>query len=187
LQAGKIYPLEHVPVALGNFFNEKTLRRLRDMTLSKTAHYVGQKQREASALGDVKYSLGQVAVALSSRNADPGVLLREAMRLAAQLNAPWHAVHIHTPQDAPGKIDSDVQQRIADAMVLAQRMGGNAVVLNNDNEDVEQALITFAREYRIAHMVMGHPAKSLLSLWRFRPSLIEVVTRELAEVNFVIG
>jgi two-component system, OmpR family, sensor histidine kinase KdpD len=184
LKAGKIYPPERVELALGNFFNEKTLKRLRDMTLSKTAHYLGHKQREASALGDVKYSVGQVAVALGSRCPDPGMLLREAMRLAAQFNAPWHVVHVHTPQEAPSKISSDVQQRIAEALELSQRMGGNAVVLKS--EEVGPALISFAREYSIAHLVMGHPEKTHLSHWRFRPSLIEALTRELADVNFVI-
>ena len=74
------------------FFNETILTRLRDMTLSKMAYYLGRKQREAAALGNVKYSRGQVAVALSSHRSEPGALLRETMRLAARLNAPWHAV-----------------------------------------------------------------------------------------------
>jgi len=184
LKAGKIYSMERVQLAMENFFTEKILGRLRDMTLSKTAYYLGRKQREASALVDVKYSLGQVAVALSSRSPDLGVLLRETMRLAAQLNAPWHAVNVHTPHDAPGKTDSEVQRRLMEAMELAQRMGGNAVVLQS--EDVGQALISFAREYSIVHMVIGRPTESHLSHWRFRPSLIEVLTRELVDVNFVI-
>ena len=184
LKAGKIYPLERVHLAMENFFTEKTLGRLRDMTLSKTAHYLGYKLREASALGDVKYGIGQVAVALGSRSPDPGALLRETMRLAAQFNAPWHAVHVHTPQEAPTKIDRDVQQRIAEAMELAQKMGGNTVVLKD--EDVARALISFAHEYSIVRIIMGHSAKNHLYHWRFHPSLIEVLTRELAEVSFVI-
>jgi two-component system sensor histidine kinase KdpD len=184
LKDGKIYSTERVEVAMANFFTEKTLRRLRDMTLSKTAYYLGHKQREASALGDVKYNLGQVGVALGSASPDLGVLLRETMRLAAQLNTPWHAVHVNTPHEAPGKIASDIQRRIMEALELAQRMGGNAVVLQG--EEAGQALISFAREYSIAHMVIGRPAQNNLSRWRFRPSLVEVLTRELVDVSFVI-
>jgi two-component system sensor histidine kinase KdpD len=184
LKAGKIYAMDRVEVAVDNFFNEKTINRLRDMTLSKTAHYLARKQREASALVDVKYSVGQVAVVLSSRTPDLGSLLRETMRVAARLNAPWHAVNVQTPHDAPGKVDSQVQRGIMEALELAQRMGGNAVVLNGEDEG--QALLSFAREYGIVQMVIGRPAKSHLRHWKFHPTLIEVLTRELADVNFLI-
>jgi two-component system sensor histidine kinase KdpD len=116
--------------------------------------------------------------------ADPGLLLREAMRLAAQFNAPWHAVHVLTPHEASTENDRGDQRRIADALEVAQKMGGTAVVLKN--KEVGEALISFSQEYGVAHMVMGRPAKNRLSHWRFRPSLLEVLTRELADVNFVI-
>jgi len=184
MQAGKIYPLEHVQLARSNFFTETNLTRLRDLTLSKAASYLALKQREAAALGDVKLSLGQVAVALGSQTPDPGALLREAMRLAAQVNALWHVVYVCTPDEAPAKVARDVQLRISNTLDLAQRLGGIPVLLSN--EEVSQALISFAEQYNIAHMVMGHPAKSHRSHWRFRPSLIELLTRELPNVNFVI-
>lgn len=154
------------------------------MTLTKTASYLAHKQREAAALGDLKLSLRQVAVALGSQTPDPGPLLREAMRLAAQANALWHVVYVCTPDEAPAKIPRALQLRISDTLDLAQRLGGIPVVLNS--EDVSQALISFAGDYSIAHMVMGRPIKSLRSHWRFRPSLIELLTRELTSVNFVI-
>jgi two-component system sensor histidine kinase KdpD len=184
LKAGTIYPPEQSRVAARHFFTEMTLKRLRDMTLTWTAHYLAHKEREASAPEDTPSAPGHVAVALASRGPDSAPLLRETMRLAAQCNAPWHAVHVHTPEEAPTKIDLDIQRKISEALELAQRLGGHAVVLKD--EDVARALISFAHDYNIAHMVMGRPAKGHLHHWRFRPSLIEVLTRELASVHFSI-
>src|SRR5450432_2591929 len=46
LQSGKIYPKERIVAALANFFTEKNLTRLREMTLSETASYLDRQQRE---------------------------------------------------------------------------------------------------------------------------------------------
>jgi two-component system, OmpR family, sensor histidine kinase KdpD len=183
LQAGKIYPLERVQRAMGNFFTERNLTRLREMTLSETANYLDRKQRQTSPPEDVQSSLGQVAVALSSRGPDPGALLRKTARLAAQLNAPWYAVYVRTPQEAPTKIAAVVQRRVTDTLEFAQKMGGIVIVLKND--DVAQALISFAGEYGITHIVLGRPARKRLRNI-FRPSLIEALMVALVNVDLVI-
>ena len=72
LQAGKIYPKERIERALKNFFTEKNLIRLREMTLSETANYLDRKQRESSEADQPQRSLGLVAVAISSKGPDPG-------------------------------------------------------------------------------------------------------------------
>jgi two-component system sensor histidine kinase KdpD len=149
------------------------------MTLGEMACYLGRKQRETSASEDMKCSLGHVVAALSSRSPDPGPLLRERTRLAGELNAPWHAIHVRTPKEAV----RDPLLHVSSTLEFAQKMGGTAIVLKN--EDVAPALISFAREYGITHMVMGRPTRKHLHHW-FRPLLMEVLMRELANVNFVI-
>lgn len=69
-----------------------------------------------------------------------------------------------------------------DALELAQRMGGTAIVLKN--EDVGQALTSFAHECGITHMVMGRPTRKHL-YHCFSPSVTEVLMRELANVDIV--
>jgi two-component system, OmpR family, sensor histidine kinase KdpD len=182
LQAGKIYQGERAQLAMENFFTEKNLTRLREMTLSVTELYLARKQREASGSGHRQRGLGQVAVALSSRSPDPWGLLRETTRLAAQFDAPWHAVYVRTPQEAPHKIDTTLQRKITDTLELAQQMGGIALVVKNG--DVAQGLIAFAREYGITHLVMGRPARRHSYRW-FSHSVLEVVMRELEGVNIL--
>ena len=62
-------------------------------------------------------------------------------------------------------------------------MGGLVILLKG--EDVAQALVAFAREYGITHIVIGRPGKS--KPWQlFRTSLHNVLIRELPNVDFII-
>lgn len=184
LHAGKIYPAERVQRAATNFFTEKNLTRLREMTLSETANYLDRKQRSTAEGNEPKRSLGLVAVAISSRGPDPGALLRKSARLAAQLNGSWFAVYVRTPQESPTNIPAALQRRITDTLEIAQKMGGTVIVLKN--EDVAEALISFAREYGITHIVLGRPAPK--KLWGpFKRALHEALIRQLKDVDIVIG
>ena len=63
-------------------------------------------------------------------------------------------------------------------------MGGTVILLKNEN--VAQALISFAREYAITHLVLGRPAKRKL-LNYFKPSLHETLIQELRETDIVMA
>ena len=182
LQAGKIYPKERVETALANFFTPKNLTRLREMTLSETANILDRRNREGAELESNAGGLGQVMVAISSRGPDPGRLLRKTARLAAQLNAQWYAVYVRTPNESAVNIDAAVQRQIADTLEAAQKMGG--LVISLKHEDVAQALISFAKEYGITHIVLGRPGKKSFRL--FNRPLHDELIRELRDVDLVI-
>jgi two-component system sensor histidine kinase KdpD len=182
LQAGKIYPKERVETALANFFTPKNLTRLREMTLSETANILDRRNREGAELESNAGGLGQVMVAISSRGPDPGRLLRKTARLAAQLNAQWYAVYVRTPNESAVNIDATVQRQIADTLEAAQKMGGLVISLKHEN--VAQALISFAKEYGITHIVLGRPGKKSFRL--FNRALHDELIRELREVDLVI-
>ena len=182
LQAGKIYPKERVEAALANFFTSKNLTRLREMTLSETANILDRRNREGAELESNAGGLGQVMVAISSQGPDPGRLLRKTARLAAQLNAQWYAVYVRTPNESALKIDATVQRQVADTLEAAQKMGGLVISLKHEN--VAQALISFAKEYGITHVVLGRPGRKSLR-WFNRPLHDELI-RDLPEVDLVI-
>jgi two-component system sensor histidine kinase KdpD len=184
LQAGKIYPLDRVQRAMSNFFTEKNLVRLRELTLTEVARFLDSKQRAEAEQELHQPALGLVAVAISSRGPDPGALLRKTARLAAQLNAPWFAVYVRTPSEAPTKIDSELQRRVIDTMETAQKMGGTVIELKN--EDVGAALESFAREYGLTHLVLGRPGGSR-KWWRIRPPLHDKLIVDLKDVDIVIA
>jgi two-component system sensor histidine kinase KdpD len=184
LQAGKIYPMERVQRAMANFFTEKNLVRLRELTLTEVARFLDSKQRGESEMETHQPALGLVAVAISSRGPDPGALLRKTARLAAQLNAPWFAVYVRTPSEAPTKVDSEVQRRVTDTLEIAQKMGGTVIVLKN--EDVALALESFAREYGLTHLVLGRPGGAR-KWWRIKPPLHDRLIVELKDVDIIIA
>jgi two-component system sensor histidine kinase KdpD len=182
LQAGKIYPQERVEAALANFFTSKNLTRLREMTLSETANILDRRNREGAEQESNAGGLGQVMVAISSRGPDPGRLLRKTARLAAQLNAQWYAVYVRTPNESAVKIDATVQRQVADTLEAAQKMGGLVISLKHEN--VAQALISFAKEYGITHVVIGRPGKKSVRL--FSRALHDELIQELPGTDLVI-
>jgi two-component system sensor histidine kinase KdpD len=182
LQAGKIYPKERIQAALANFFTSRNLTRLREMTLSEIANLLDRKQRLAAEQDHEVSALGQVMVAVSSRGPDPGRLLRKTARLATQLNAQWYAVYVRTPKESATHIDAAVQRRVADTLQMAQTMGGLVISLKHEN--VAAALVSFAREYGITHVVLGRPGRR--RGW-FEKPLHDELLRELPEVDLVIA
>jgi len=182
LEAGKIYPKERVEAALANFFTSKNLTRLREMTLSETANILDRRNREGAEPESNVGGLGQVMVAISSQGPDPGRLLRRTARLAAQLNAQWYAVYVRTPNESAVKIDAAVQRQVADTLEAAQKMGGLVISLKHEN--VAQALVSFAKEYGITHVVLGRPGKRSVRL--FSRPLHDELIRELTGVDLVI-
>ena len=183
LNAGKIYPQERIQAALANFFTANNLTRLREMTLTETANFLDRRQREASEHEPKLSSTGQVMVAISSRGPDPGRLLRKTARLAAQLNAQWYAVYVRTPKESAIRIDAEAQRRVNDTLEMAQKMGGMVISLKHEN--VANALLSFAREYGITHIVLGRPGRKKPWQW-FKRSLHEILLEDLEDVDLVI-
>jgi two-component system, OmpR family, sensor histidine kinase KdpD len=108
--------------------------------------------------------------------------LRKTARLAAQLNAQWYAVYVRTPSESAVKIDATVQRQIAGTLEAAQKMGG--LVISLKHEDVAQALISFAKEYGITHIILGRPGKKGFRF--FSKPLHDQLMRELTDVDLVI-
>ena len=183
LRAGKIYPQERINAALANFFTQKNLTRLREMTLAETANFLDRQQRNTDESEKRVSALGQVMVAISSLGPDPGRLLRKTARLAAQLNAQWYAVYVRTAKESAVRIDATAQRHIADTLETAQKMGGLVISLKHEN--VASALIAFAREYGITHIVLGRPGRRHL-FPRIQPTLFERILEELPEVDVVV-
>src|ERR1700751_5531582 len=122
-------------------------------------------------------------VAISSQGPDPGRLVRKTARLASQLNAQWYAVYVRTPEESAVRIDAAAQRRVTDTLETAQKMGG--LVFSMKGEDVAQALVSFAKEYGITHIVVGRPGKRGIR-WFFKPTLHEKLLEALPEIDLVV-
>ena len=192
LKAGKIYPPAQAERALDHFFTEENLTRLRELAFSEAANFLDRRQRRKTEGEDPAGAanapghgpLARIVVAVSSGGPHPEVLLRKAARLAQQLNGTWQAVYVRTPQEGPRQISAEMSRRIADTLEIAQRMGGTVIVLKND--DVVAALVGFAKEAGVSHLVMGKPGPRPL-LKAFRKSSIERLAGGLLGVDLILG
>jgi two-component system, OmpR family, sensor histidine kinase KdpD len=184
LKAGKIYALDRVERAMGNFFTEPNLTRLREITFSEVANFLDRRQRLLKPDGNKPSSMSKVMVAISSRGPHPETLLRKTARLANQLNAEWYVVYVRTNKEAPDKIPAETHRRLTDTLEIAQKMGGTVLILKSN--DVTAALTSFARDYGITQAVMGK-SKPRRGWKRFSPSLVDRLSANLAGVDIILS
>lgn len=161
LLEGKIYPPNRIQVALENFFRESNLEILRELTLRELAAQIDLKLRE-NLTEEETASPDQVMVCLSSRGPNSEMLLRYSSRLAGRFNRNWYAVYVQTPSEEPTVTDSQTLHELSGTLTLAKQLG--ALVFTFKGEDVVSTILSFAREYRVGHIVIGSPGK--IPIWK---------------------
>ncbi len=161
LLEGKIYPPNRIQIALGNFFRESNLEILRELTLRELAAQIDLKRRE-NLTEEETASPDQVMVCLSSRGPNSEMLLRYSSRLAGHFNRNWYAVYVQTPSEEPTVTDSQTLHELSGTLTLAKQLG--ALVFTFKGEDVVGTVLSFAREYRVGHIVIGSPGK--IPIWK---------------------
>jgi two-component system sensor histidine kinase KdpD len=169
LKSGKIYPQERVDRALGNFFTEENLTRLREMALGEIAHLLDRRRREQGN-GQERGTAERVMVCLSSRSPHSEQMMRKASRLAGRLGAPWYAVYIQTPGEEMHRVEAAVQRRVSNNMTLATQLGGTP--LEFKGADVVSTIAAFAKEYSITQILVGRTRRPWYKRW-FGPSFLD--------------
>jgi two-component system, OmpR family, sensor histidine kinase KdpD len=158
LRQGKIYAPELVEAALSNFFRIGNLNLLRELALRTTAEQVSRRESEYRRNQGLEQATvpEKVMVCLSAR---PGneKLIRVGARIAGRLATNWYAVYVSRP-DEERAVDPDARQRIEEYQRLARDLG--AKVINLVDKNVSDALIRFAQQESISHVVFGQSARS---------------------------
>src|ERR1700733_1818290 len=158
LRAGKIYAPEKVEQSLANFFRKGNLNMLRELSLRTTAEQVSNRASEYRRTQGLEQAPvpEKVMVCLSTR---PGTerLLRIGARIAGRLSTNWYAVYVTKPDDK-GHGDPEAFHRIEEFKRMARDLGAQVVSLTDRN--VSDALIRFAQQEGISHVVFGQSARS---------------------------
>ena len=158
LRQGKIYAPEKVEQSLANFFRKGNLNMLRELSLRTTAEQVGNRAAEYRRTQGLEQAPipEKVMVCLSTR---PGTerLLRVGARIAGRLATNWYAVYV-TPPDDKGHGDPEAFHRLEEYQRMARDLGAQVVSLTDRN--VSDALIRFAQQENISHVVFGQSARS---------------------------
>ena len=161
LKEGKVYVPDQATRALEQFFSPANLTALRELALRRTAERVDEQlltQMQARAIPG-PWAGERVLVCVSEDPRSAG-LVRYAKRLADRLHATWTAVYVESRRSA--QLSEDQRDRIADAMRLAESLGGEPVTLPDTGRPIAEDLIAHSQANNIAHIIVG---KSTRSFW----------------------
>jgi two-component system sensor histidine kinase KdpD len=185
LKAGKVYVPQQAERATQNFFRKGNLYALREIALRRTAEHVGDDVRSyrnrqlQSAIhqgshGTPAWNTSGAILVCVGPQAGAEHAVRNAARLAGQLNVRWHAAYVESP--ALQRLSPAVRDHTLAVLKLAEELGGHTSVLAAD--DIPQALLKHAQTLNCATLMVGRPSPRRWSaLWRFsRPT----ITRQLA-------
>ena len=158
LRQGKIYPAEKIEQSLANFFRKGNLNMLRELALRVTAEQVGSRAAEYRRTQGLEQAPmpEKVMVCLSER---PGTerLLRVGARIAGRLASNWYAVYVTTPDERKHS-DPETDQRVEEYKRMARDLGAQVVSLTDRH--VADALVRFAQQENISHVVFGQTTRS---------------------------
>ncbi|MEC5397738.1 two-component system sensor histidine kinase KdpD [Uliginosibacterium sp. H1] len=165
LREGKVYIPQQAERAMASFFRKGNLLALRELALRRTADRVDddvRAYRREQSVAAVWPTQDALLVCIGAQGGEK--LVRSAARLAAQLGAPWHAVHVETP--AMLRAPEDVRMQALRALRLAQELGAATATLAG--HDAAAAAVAYAREHNLGKLLVGRSrvAWSPASLWR---------------------
>ncbi len=156
LRDGKVYVPEQARAAIDAFFTQTNLTALREMAMQTAAAQVDND------LAQGYRQLGQAAPAVRGRllvgvdgDAQAERLVRHASRVAQRRHLPWSLVHV----DNGGVRDEQSRLRLQSAQQLAERLGGEVVLLRAG--EVAKTLIQHAAERRASLVLVGQSRQRL--------------------------
>jgi two-component system sensor histidine kinase KdpD len=181
LRQGKIYAPEKVEQSLANFFRKGNLNMLRELSLRTTAEQVSSRASEYRRTQGLEQAPipEKVMVCMSSR---PGTerLLRVGARVAGRLATNWYAVYVTRPDEDKGHGDPEAHHRLEEYQRMARDLG--AKVVNLTDRNVSDALIRFAQQENISHVVFGQPVRSRWDIL-LRGSVLNRFLSEVRDVS----
>ncbi|HUZ62877.1 MAG TPA: sensor histidine kinase KdpD [Acetobacteraceae bacterium] len=161
LKDGKVYVPRQADRAIRHYFLPGNLTALRELALRRTAQRVDAQMvnyMRSHAIQGPWAASERVLVCIDDNPAGSAVV-RHARRFADRMRAPWTAIHVETAR-AP-RLSETRQDRIAEALRLAQRLGGEAVTI--PGQDVADTVVEYARANNFTHIII---AKSRRARWR---------------------
>jgi len=180
LKAGRIYAPEKVEQSLANFFRKGNLNMLRELALRTTAEQVSNRAAEYRRIQGLEQAPipEKVMVCLGQRQGTER-LLRVGARIAGRLATNWFAVHVTKP-DSKEHLDLEAVHRLEEYLRMARDLGAKVVTLTDRN--VSDALIRFAQQENISHVVFGQSVRSRWDIL-LRGSVLNRFLREVRDVT----
>ncbi len=175
LREGKVYIRDQVGRAIRNFFSKGNLTAFRELAMRAAAARVDAQMVDymrAHAIAGPWPTQDRLLVCVNEFPVAKK-LVRTAKRMADRARMPWLALNVHTPRH--DGLPEDARERIAEALRLAENLGGETATLHAES-DVAGEILGFARSRNVSRILLGRPRRRRWSAW-----LRERVTRRLLD------
>ncbi|MBP1989953.1 histidine kinase [Paenibacillus eucommiae] len=154
MREGKIYALNKVDQALGNFFKIGNLIALRELALRELADDVDERleawERKDSLRGPWRRRESIFVGVTTSPNAER--LIRRGFRIAYRLKADWVVTYVHSDPVIP----DELKQRIQVLQDLTARLRGRFEILNaGGHSQIPHILLKKANTNKSTQMIVG--------------------------------
>ncbi|XZE18721.1 DUF4118 domain-containing protein [Pirellulaceae bacterium SH449] len=183
LRLGKVYVPQQAQRALGNFFKRENLAALREMALRRTADHVHSDVELAriSRGTTVPWETRECLMVCISPSPTSARVIRSAKRVSNALQAELVAVHVKSTSDR--KLAPTDENRLADHLRLAERLGAETVTLTGD--DPVMATMEYARRRNVTKIVIGKSVPTNKHRWS-KPTLTDRLIQDSGEIDVLV-
>ncbi|PJI97428.1 two-component system sensor histidine kinase KdpD [Acidovorax sp. 69] len=182
LKAGKVYLPQQAERAAANFFRKGNLLALRELALRRTADRVDDEmrayRRASTTTAEAVWPNREALLACVGTGDNAEKVVRSCARLAAQLDLPWHAVHVETPEQQGQS--ATLHPQVERTLKIAQQLGAAACAVLPAAQPA-QALVRYAREHNLVRVVMGRSARR----WPWQTTLAEQIAQRASDLDLL--
>lgn len=164
LKEGKVYLPQQAAAAVRNFFRKGNLIALRELALRRTADRVDDEmlQYRSSMAAPPVWQTREALLLCIGPDERSEKLVRATARMAAQLDVPWHCVHVETPQLQ--RLPEAARQRLLRVLKLAQDAGATTATLSGHG--LAATVVKYAHEHNLSRVVLGRDTGRRTAWWR---------------------
>lgn len=162
LKEGKVYIPEQAERAMANFFRKGNLLALREISLRRTADRVDEDvlaYRRTESVATVWPTQESLLVCVGPGSGGEK-LIRNAARLAAQFEVPWHAIYVETPKLQ--RLPDAERAQVLKMLKLAQDAGAQTATLSGP--DAAEVAIAYARQHNLGKVMVGRDRRPFWDL-----------------------
>lgn len=164
LKEGKVYMPQQAAAAVRNFFRKGNLIALRELALRRTADRVDDEmlQYRSSMAAPPVWQTREALLLCIGPDERSEKLVRATARMAAQLDVPWHCVHVETPQLQ--RLPEAARQRLLRVLKLAQDAGATTATLSGHG--LAATVVKYAHEHNLSRVILGRDTGRRTPWWR---------------------
>lgn len=183
LKEGKVYLGDQSKIASLHFFQRDKLSALREVALRYAAEKIDSDLRYSLPTSEhtIEWKPREKLLVAVSPSPYSQKLIRTSRRLAANIKAPWVAVHVNNGQTLNEKDNNQLIQNLQ----LAQDLGAEVITINSP--DIAEGIQRVARKKGITQIILGRAPK-ITFFDVFRQTLVDRLSTECTDIDIhVIG